>query len=237
MKFPGFFCWRAIYQNACKGLHECTENCWSSFQGVDLECQLPLGVFLQDKIIFDLFGKGDVEHIKQKISCFCVFLEKGHLSLIFHRGKKYHVFGKTIPRSQIVQERSYPSAILFEKTIFSEHLKKIYFHVIFLRKIIFHFPSGGKIIFLGKRNIIFPNNTRKIIFQRNFFGKTIFSGGLEKENMVFRAVKQYAIILQQKQKEISLQFIFFVLLVSPLKRLSGKDHQDLVKYLPVFYIE
>ena len=45
-----------------------------------------------------------------------------------------------------------------------------------------------QIIFLGKRNMVFPDNTRKIIFQRNFFGKIIFSGRLEKENMVFRAV-------------------------------------------------
>ena len=55
--------------------------------------------------------------------------------------------------------------------------------------------------------------------------------------MVFCVVKQYAAILQQKQKEISLQFIFFLFLVSPLKRLSGKDHQDIVKYLLVYYIE
>ena len=26
-----FFHWRAIHENACKGLHESTENCWSSF--------------------------------------------------------------------------------------------------------------------------------------------------------------------------------------------------------------
>ena len=36
--------------------------------------------------------------------------------------------------------------------------------------------------------MIFPDNTRKIIFQCDFFGKTIFSKHLEKENMVFRAV-------------------------------------------------
>ena len=57
-----------------------------------------------------------------------------------------------------------------------------------MRKIIFHFPRKVKIIFSGKRNMIFPNNTRKIIFQRDFFGNTIFSGGLEEEHMVFRAV-------------------------------------------------
>ena len=55
----------------------------------------------------------------------------------------------------------------------------------FLRKIIFHFPSRG-LEFSGKRNIIFTDNTRKIMFQRDFFGKTIFLGHLEQENMVFR---------------------------------------------------
>ena len=43
-------------------------------------------------------------------------------------------------------------------------------------------------MFSGKANIIFPDNTRKIIFQNDIFGKTIFSGRLEK-NMVFGAVK------------------------------------------------
>ena len=46
-------------------------------------------------------------------------------------------------------------------------------------------------MFSGKRNITFPNNTKKVIFQRYFFGKTILSGRLEKENMVFRAVKHF----------------------------------------------
>ena len=47
-------------------------------------------------------------------------------------------------------------------------------------------------MFSGKGNIIFPDNTGKIIFQSNFLGKTIFSGRLEKENMVFRAVQSNA---------------------------------------------
>ena len=45
------------------------------------------------------------------------------------------------------------------------------------------------IIFSGGKNTIFPDNTtRTIIFQREFFGKTIFSEHLEKENVAFRAV-------------------------------------------------
>ena len=61
------------------------------------------------------------------------------------------------------------------------------FSGIFLRKIIFLFVSKNKIIFSGKRNIIFPDNTRKIIFQCDLFGKTMFSKHLEKENIIFRA--------------------------------------------------
>ena len=60
----------------------------------------------------------------------------------------------------------------------------------FLGKVVFHFlPNEKRPCFRGK-NSIFPDNTRKIMFQRNFFGKTIFSGRPEKENMVFRAVLQ-----------------------------------------------
>ena len=62
------------------------------------------------------------------------------------------------------------------KTIFSEHLKKIsYFQVFFWERSSFLLCLKNKIIFSGKRNIIFPDNTRKIIFQCDFFGKTIFS--------------------------------------------------------------
>ena len=74
------------------------------------------------------------------------------------------------------------------KTIFSEHLKKISYSQIFFEKEHVSFCVKNKIIFSGKRNIIFPDNTRKIIFQCDFFGKTIFSKHLEKENMVIRAV-------------------------------------------------
>ena len=130
---------------------------------------------------------------------------KYHVSVYFLRrvippsfsvqGKNTMLQGKKILSFQIVQKRSCPGTILIEKTIFSEHLMKIsYFCVFFLRKIIFHFPFGGKIIFLGNRNIIFPDNTRKIKFQRNFFGKTIFSGRLEKESMVFRRVQHVSLL-------------------------------------------
>ena len=53
-------------------------------------------------------------------------------------------------------------------------------------------------IFSEKRNIIFPDNTRKIIFHHDFFGKTIFSGRLKKKNLVFRAIFEVFIKNQKR---------------------------------------
>ena len=72
--------------------------------------------------------------------------------------------------------------------LFRTFEENIIFPCIFWERSSFIFRLRGKIIFSGKRNIIFTDNTRKIIFQHDFFGKTIFSRRLEKENTVFRAV-------------------------------------------------
>ena len=79
--------------------------------------------------------------------------------------KKYHVFGKKIPSFQVIQERSFPCATLFEKTIFSERLKKISYFRILL---------WGKIIFSGKINIIFPNNTKMSYSSAIYFERPSF---------------------------------------------------------------
>ena len=64
----------------------------------------------------------------------------------------------------------------FGKTIISEHLQKIlYFHVFSWERLSFIFR-----LLLGKRNVIFPGNTKKTIFQCDFFWKTIFSKHLQK---------------------------------------------------------
>ena len=77
----------------------------------------------------------------------------------------------------------------FGNTIFSEHLKKRSSFFLCLERSSFLLCLENRIIFSGKRNIIFPDNIRKIIFQCDFFGKTMFSKHLEKENMVFCAVQ------------------------------------------------
>ena len=71
---------------------------------------------------------------------------------------------------------------------FTNIQKTSYFHVFFEKYHLSFSVRKKNIIFSGKRNAIFPHDIRKIIFQCNFFGKTIFSEHLEKENMVFCAV-------------------------------------------------
>ena len=124
----------------------------------------------------------------QKISYFHVVPEKAATHFL---PREKICFWEKLPSFHIIQERSCIGAALFGKTIFSESLKKIsYFRVFFWERSSFIFRLSYKIVFLGKRNIIFPDIARKIIFQRIFFGKTIFSGRLEKENMAFRAVRK-----------------------------------------------
>ena len=63
-------------------------------------------------------------------------------------------------------------AEFFRKTIFSKHLKKTsYLQVFFWERSSFFLHLKHKIIFSGKRSIIFPDNTRKIILQCDFFWK------------------------------------------------------------------
>ena len=140
--------------------------------------------FLQkDKIIFVAFI-----HIYRKYHISTYFLRT--IIFPFPCKEKHHIFRKKMPSFQIIQERSYSSTIFFRKTIFSGHLKKVsYFHVLFWERSYFIFRLKNKTIFSGKRNIIFPDSTtRKIIFQCDFFGKTIFSEHLDKKIIVFRAL-------------------------------------------------
>ena len=58
--------------------------------------------------------------------------------------------------------------------------RKYNFSMYFLRKMIVRFPSKEKISCFWEKNTIFPDNTRKIMFQRNLFEKTISSGHLNK---------------------------------------------------------
>ena len=141
-------------------------------------------------LIFFAGGRGtyQIEYIMFP----CISWERSPLSHFLSR-EKIPCFREKVPPFQIVQLRSCTGAILFEKTIFSNIWTKYHISVyFFLRKIIFHFPPGGKIIFSEKRNIIFLDNTRKIKFQRDLFGNTIFPVCLKKENMVFRAVQHYS---------------------------------------------
>ena len=85
---------------------------------------------------------------------------------IFFRGKGIFVYS---PRGQCHICNTYA------------YIPKISYSHAFLLKIIFHFPPKEKIsYFLEKINIILPDVTKKVVFRRQFFGKTIFSEHLKK---------------------------------------------------------
>ena len=100
----------------------------------------------------------------------------------------------------LLESRESPLSVFFQEKIifdfFAEgqyhicniytYIQKIsYFHVLyFLRKIIFHFSSKEKISYFLEKNTIFPDNTRKIKFQRDFFWKDHLFGAFE-ENIIF----------------------------------------------------
>ena len=144
------YLWRAIYENARKGLQKSAENCWSSFQGLDLERQSPLSAFLRGKIIFNFFSRGTWKISNTKYHVSVYFLRKV-ISLIFRLGKKNIVFsGKKYQLSRQYKKDDVPARSSLE--IISEHSKKISYFPVFFGKIIFHFPSRGKIIFLGEKS-------------------------------------------------------------------------------------
>ena len=154
----------------------------------------PVGVSFRGKGVFvslqgDRCCACNAQAYIQKIPYFHAFFDKNHhLSFsaqrknIFSGKNKYHL-------SRYYKKDLGQARISWKDHLSRTHEENIFiFPNIFLRKIIFPFVSKNKIIFSGKRNIIFSDNTRKIILQCDFFGKTIFSKHLEKENIVFRAV-------------------------------------------------
>ena len=71
--------------------------------------------------------------------------------------------------------------------IFIHIYRKYHISMYFLRKTIFHFPSKEKISHFPEKNTIFPDNIRKIIFQRDFFWKDHLFGAFE-ENIIFPCI-------------------------------------------------
>ena len=154
------------------------------------------------------FGQGHL--------CCCFFLgffcQEGNAMLVtpMHIYRKYHIFTRFLikiiflhfpPKEKIsyflekrntvfpdIKKKTMFRRAFLGQTIFSEHLKKISYFQVFFEKDHLSLCIKNNIIFSGKRNIIFPDNTRKIIFQSDFFGKIIFSKHLEIENMVLCSV-------------------------------------------------
>ena len=134
------------------------------------------------EIIFCFLQKYNMMFVK-----FIHVYRKYHISMYFLRKIIFHFPSKEnisyFPEKNTIFPRKFIFHMIFiAKTIFSEHLKKMsYFHVFLWQRSSSIFRLKNRIIFSGKRNIIFPDNTtRKIIFPCDFFGKTIFSEHFKK---------------------------------------------------------
>ena len=144
-------------------------------------------IFSEEDHLWFLLQKGNIMFL----TFIHVIYRKYHISMYFLRKIIFHFPSKEkisyFPEKNTIfsddtKKSIFQCDLFFGKTIFPGHLKKIsYFHVFFWERSSFIFRLKNKIIFSGKRNIIFPDNTtRKIIFQCYFFGKSIFSEHLNK---------------------------------------------------------
>ena len=80
---------------------------------------------MRDKIVFNFFfagGRGTYQI--ENIMFPCISWERSSL-FRFPSREKIPCFREKIPPFQIVQERSCPGAVLFEKTIFLDHFQQI----------------------------------------------------------------------------------------------------------------
>ena len=147
IKFPVFLRWRAMHENACKGLHESTEDCWSFFQDVNLERQSLFGIFLRDKTIFDFFlteglGATFIRHARVHRKCYISMQFLGKAASRFLPREKISCFRENntvLPdNTRKIMCRCSP---FWKDHLFRKFEENIIFPCTSLRKIIFHFPS------------------------------------------------------------------------------------------------
>ena len=146
-----------------------------------------MGFFRGRVILVFFYQEGNViavtpTHIYRKHHISNAFFWEISSPFFFRLNKKYHYFWKEeIPSFQILQKRMLCRGIFLEIPSFQNIWKKYLISRYFLKRLFLFFVSKDKIKFSGKSNIIFLDNTRKIISQCNFFGKIIFSKHLEKK--------------------------------------------------------
>ena len=130
----------------------------------------PLGVFFGNKGIFFFFQEGGVIVVLPT-----PIYRKYHIStrfliniIFFHfppKEKIYFLEKRNTNFPDITKMIVFRCEFL-GKTILSEHLKTIsYFQIYFWERSSFLLCLKNEITFSGERNIIFPDNTRKVIFQ------------------------------------------------------------------------
>ena len=148
-----------------------------------LECQSRISInfrciFSGEDHLWLFWQKGNIIfaspiHMYRKYHIFMYFLRK----IIFHFPSKVKISIFWVKNIIFPDKRKKIRFYcdIFGKTIFSEHLMKIsYFYVFFWDRWSFISYLKNKITFSGKRNDIFLDNTKKIIFECDFLEISFF---------------------------------------------------------------
>ena len=140
-----------------------------------------LRVFFGKTLLWLVWQKGKFILVGKKVHLYRTY-RKHRISMYFLRNTIFHF--PSVEKISYFQEKEMPSFLMIEKISYSraifwkDHIFRtfeyIIFPQIFLRKIIFYFPLKNKIIFSGKRNVIFTDDTRNIIFQCDFLERSSF---------------------------------------------------------------
>ena len=128
--------------------------------------------------------------------------------------------------------------------------RKCHISMYFLKKAASHFLPREKMSFFREKNTIFPDDTRKIMCRRGpfwndhlfwkveeniifpcfFLRKIIFSGRLEKENMVFRAVNIYIYRIYIYIEYIYIEYIEYIYHIYIYKKLDNMIYPYTIIY-------
>ena len=135
-------------------------------------------------------------------SCFHVFPRKDRLSLSA-QWKKIMFLGKNTIFPDNTRKIMCRCGPFWKDHLFRGTEENIIFPCIFKERSSFIFRLRCKIIFSGKGNIIFLDNTRKIMFRRNFLERPSFQG-VRKKKIWFSVQCKYW------------QYLFYLLLLLKL---------------------
>ena len=150
-----------------------------------------ISIFFLRMIIFYFLSKETIYFLVKKYHL-SRYYKKDHIPVrffwtdhLFQAFEENIIFPNIIFLDNKTRKTIFQYDFFLERSSFQNIWRKNHIFMYFVWERSFIFRLKNKMIVSGKINIIFPDNPGKIIFQRNYFGKTISSEHLEKRKYVF----------------------------------------------------